>query len=414
MQWTKQTLSELTIPEGKRKLFITDPETKGLIFEVREHSRSFYLRYTFEGKQHTVALGPFPTMSLADARRKAEELKRKVYMGENPLEMKQTQREVPTFNEFFRDVYHPFSKAHHKRSRAIEGMFRNHVGKRFGTRRMNEVTKLMVRHWANDLLNKGYAPSMINRIMVFFGQLYSVANDLAIKGVPRRDEMGIKYLRVGQQHQRFLSNEEASRLADSVRNSNNPMLRYIIGFLLMTGARKREALDARWEHINFEQGLWFVPITKSGSPRHIYLSKSAIELLHNLKNDPVHDPANPLIFPNLTTGRAYASIFFAWNTARRNAGLPDLRIHDLRHSFASVLVNNGVSIYDVQKLLGHSSIKTTQRYAHLSSATLFRSVAVCDNNYGVALGIGKSAPQPSLEEVELLASPDNNQGLCPP
>lgn len=81
MQWTKQTLSELTIPEGKRKLFITDPETKGLIFEVREHSRSFYLRYTFEGKQHTVALGPFPTLSLADARRKAEELKRKVLIA---------------------------------------------------------------------------------------------------------------------------------------------------------------------------------------------------------------------------------------------------------------------------------------------------------------------------------------------
>lgn len=390
MQWTKQNLAELTIPEGKRKLFVTDPETKGLIFEVREQSRSFYLRYTFEGKQHTVALGPFPTLSLADARRKAADLKRKVFMGENPLETKQAKKEIPTFNEFFRDVYQPFSKAHHKRSREIDGLYKNHVGKRFGTRRMSEISKLMVRHWVNDLINKGYSPAMINRIMIFFGQLYSVANDLAIKGVPRRDELGIKYLRVGQQHQRFLSNEEASRLADAVRSSNNPMLRYIIGFLLMTGARKREALDARWEHINFEQGLWFVPITKSGSPRHIYLSKSAIDLLHSLRNDPIHDPSQPLLFPNLTTGKAFACIFHAWDKARRDAGLPDLRIHDLRHSFASVLVNNGVSIYDVQKLLGHSSIKTTQRYAHLSSATLFRSVAVTDRTYGVALGISNS------------------------
>ena len=90
MMWTKQTLSEMTIPKGKRKLVITDPDTRGLIFEVREQSRSFYLRYSFEGKQRTVALGPFPTLSLADARRKAEDLKRKVYMGENPLEAKQT------------------------------------------------------------------------------------------------------------------------------------------------------------------------------------------------------------------------------------------------------------------------------------------------------------------------------------
>jgi integrase len=143
---------------------------------------------------------------------------------------------------------------------------------------MNEVTKLMVRHWVNDLINSEYSPAMINRIMIFLGQLYSVANELAIKGVPRRDELGIKYLRVGKQHQRFLSNEEASNLARAVRCSKNGMLRFIIGFLLMTGARKREALDARWEHVNFEQGLWFVPITKSGSPRHIYLSKSAIDL----------------------------------------------------------------------------------------------------------------------------------------
>jgi integrase len=388
--WTKQTLLEMTIPKGKRKLVITDPDTRGLIFEVREQSRSFYLRYSFEGKQRTVALGPFPTLSLADARRKAEDLKRKVYMGENPLEAKQTKREIPTFNEFFRDVYQPFSKAHHKRSRELDGLYKNHVGKRFGTRRMNEVTKLMVRHWVNDLINSEYSPSMINRIMIFLGQLYSVANELAIKGVPRRDELGIKYLRVGKQHQRFLSNEEASNLARAVRSSKNGMLRFIIGFLLMTGARKREALDARWEHVNFEQGLWFVPITKSGSPRHIYLSKSAIDLLRSLKSDPIHDPSNPLIFPNHITGKAYACIFNAWDKARRDAGLPDLRIHDLRHSFASVLVNNGVSIYDVQKLLGHSSIKTTQRYAHLSSATLFRSVAVADQNYGVALGISET------------------------
>jgi integrase len=388
--WTKQTLSEMIIPKGKRKLVVTDPDTRGLIFEVREQSRSFYLRYSFEGKQRTVALGPFPTLSLADARRKAEDLKRQVYMGENPLEAKQTKREIPTFNEFFRDVYQPYSKAHHKRSREIDGLYKNHVGKRFGTRRMNEVTKLMVRHWVNDLINNEYSPSMINRIMIFLGQLYSVANELAIKGVPLRDELGIKYLRVGKQHQRFQSNEEASNLARAVHCSKNGMLRFIIGFLLMTGARKREALDARWEHVNFEQGLWFVPITKSGSPRHIYLSKSAIDLLRSLKSDPIHDPSNPLIFPNRTTGKAYACIFVAWDKARKDAGLADLRIHDLRHSFASVLVNNGVSIYDVQKLLGHSSIKTTQRYSHLSSTTLFRSVAVADRNYGVALGISET------------------------
>lgn len=405
MQWTKQNLSQITVPDGKRKLMLTDPDTKGLVLEVREASKSFFLRYTFDGRQRTVALGPFPTLSISDARRLAEDLKRKVYMGEDPLEKKAVRRDCPTFNEFFHEIYGPFSKVHHKRHKEIAGLYLNHVGKRFGTKRLGDVTRLMVRQWVNDLITTGYSPGMINRIMIFFGHLYAVANDLAIQGIPRRDELGIKYLKVGTLHQRFLSNDEAARLADSVRNSNNPMLRYIIGFLLMTGARKREALDACWDHINFEQGLWLVPITKSGTPRHIYLSSAAIDLLRRLKEDRVHDPANPLIFPNPKTGKAFQCIFHAWDLARKEAGLCDLRIHDLRHSFASVLVNNGVSIYDVQKLLGHASIQTTQRYAHLASATLFRSVAVADKTYGVALGL-QTGPEHSIVNVTI---PKNHQ-----
>ncbi len=78
----------------------------------------------------------------------------------------------------------------------------------------------------------------------------------------------------------------------------------------------------------------------------------------------------PWVFPNPDTGKPFVSIFYAWNTARKRAGLPDVRIHDLRHSFASFLINAGRSIYEVQKILGHTQIKTTQRYSHLSQETL--------------------------------------------
>ncbi len=400
MQWTKHNLLDVSVPNGKRKLVLTDPETRGLVLEIREHSRSFFLRYTFEGKQRTTALGPFPTLSITDARKRAEELKRKIHLGEDPIGVKQAQRDVPTFDRFFRDIYQPFSKVHHKRSKAISGLYANHVGKRFGKKRMSDLTRLMVRQWSNDLVHAGYSSGMINRLMIFLGHLFSVANELQVPGVPRRDELGIKYLKVHNQHQRFLTHDEAARLAEAVRASSNSMLRYIVGFLLMTGARKREALDARWEHINFERGLWFVPVTKSGVPRHIYLSSSAMELLQELRRDPRHDPENPLIFPNAATGAPFQCIFHAWDRARRMAGLPDLRMHDLRHSFASVLVNNGVPIYDVQKLLGHSSVKTTQRYAHLSSATLFKSIAVADQTYGVALGLKPEQLVEDMVEIE--------------
>ena len=96
------------------------------------------------------------------------------------------------------------------------------------------------------------------------------------------------------------------------------------------------------------------------------MSDAVLSLLEHLPSR-TH---SPLLFPNPNTGKAYISIWYAWDTARRKAGLSEVRIHDLRHSFASFLVNSGRSLYEVQKLLGHAHIKTTQRYAHLSDETL--------------------------------------------
>lgn len=112
-------------------------------------------------------------------------------------------------------------------------------------------------------------------------------------------------------------------------------------------------------------------VTKSGKPRYIPLSDGVIQMLATMPHD-----SSKWIFPNLKTGQPYVSIFFSWNTAQKLAGLADVRIHDLRHSFASLLVNAGRSLYEVQKILGHTQIKTTQRYAHLSQDTLIDAANV--------------------------------------
>jgi integrase len=92
-------------------------------------------------------------------------------------------------------------------------------------------------------------------------------------------------------------------------------------------------------------------------------------LLLLLKSIPRLDNC-PWLVPNPKTQLPYISFFCSWNTARKSVGLGDVRVHDLRHSFASFLVNNGRSIYEVQRILGHTQIKTTQRYAHLSQDSL--------------------------------------------
>lgn len=385
--WTMANLQNIQIPAGKTKVTMTDPNTRGLVYEVRPSGRSFYLRYTFEGRQRTIPLGPFPTLNIKDARKRAEALKREVLSGTDPLAVKHEKTHSPTIREFFNKVYLPYSKNEHRDPYGNQSLFNNHLGPRFGSKRMNEITRLMIRTWINELLDKGYSASFINRMLVLLGHLYTIANDLDVEGVPARSELRIKLLKVVQKHTTHLSSKEVQRLALALEASKNLKLKYIVSFLLMTGARRSEALNAKWEHINYGSKTWLVPLAKSGQPRHVYLSDAALTLLDRLASEAFTDHSNPYIFPNPTTGQPYRCIHNAWKVARTAAGLPDLRLHDLRHSYASTLVNNGVSLYDVQKLLGHSSIKTTQRYAHLSSERLFKSAAVADGTYGKALGI---------------------------
>ncbi|WP_273146035.1 site-specific integrase [Ferrovum myxofaciens] len=108
-----------------------------------------------------------------------------------------------------------------------------------------------------------------------------------------------------------------------------------------------------------------MPVTKTGRPRHVPLSEGVLQLLDSIPHDEC-----PWVFANPKTHKPFVSIFTGWNSARKRAGLAEVRIHDLRHSFASFLVNAGRSLYEVQKILGHTQIKTTQRYAHLSQDTL--------------------------------------------
>jgi len=165
--------------------------------------------------------------------------------------------------------------------------------------------------------------------------------------------------------ERYLSTTEAQRLYEVLTRSENVMLQYIIPMLILTGARKREAMDARWEDFDFERRLWRIHTTKLGKPRFIPMSDGVINLLESV---PRHDCE--WVFPNPKTLKPYVSFWYSWDSARREADLEGVRIHDLRHSYASFLVNAGRTLYEVQRLLGHTQIKTTQRYAHLSQDTL--------------------------------------------
>jgi len=177
--------------------------------------------------------------------------------------------------------------------------------------------------------------------------------------------------------ERYLTTEEVQRLFDELDTNRNVQVGQVIRLLLYTGARKREILDARWGEIDWNRRLLMIPAARSKSkkPRHIPLSDAAIELLQSLPRQ----EDIPWVFFNPKTKKPPVSIFYAWDSIRKKVGLGEVRLHDLRHSYASFLVNAGRSLYEVQKLLGHHDPKVTMRYAHLSPQAMLEAVNVVGN-----------------------------------
>ena len=187
-------------------------------------------------------------------------------------------------------------------------------------------------------------------------------------------------LEVNNKKERYLSHVEARRLYDALCFSENTMLKFIVPMLILTDARKREVLDAKWTDFDLERRIWRIPTTKAGKARHVPLSDGVMHLLSMMPRD------SQWVFPNLATSKPFVSVDCAWHTGRTKAGLADVRMHDLRHSFASLLINSGRTLYEVQHILGHTQVKTTQRYAHLSQDRLLAASNAATLAVGSVMG----------------------------
>jgi integrase len=167
-----------------------------------------------------------------------------------------------------------------------------------------------------------------------------------------------------QARERFLTGEELGRLGDALRanETTDPFAVAAIRLLILTGARLLEILHAKWQNVDIDRGIIFLPDSKTG-PKPIYLNAAALTILARL---PRLD-GNSHIFPGQKEGAPRFRLQKPWVAVRRSAGLDGLRLHDLRHSFASIGAGASLGLPIIGKLLGHTQAATTQRYAHLSN-----------------------------------------------
>jgi len=258
---------------------------------------------------------------------------------------------------------------------------RNHILPKFGSRHLDQVSQREVIELHHGMKASGYAPATANRIVILMRYMFNLAKKWNIPGADVNPTVGVQLFEANNARERYLTTVETQRLVGVLKGSDNTQLQYIVPLLLLLGCRKRELLDSKWQDFDLARRSWRIPLAKSGKARHVPLSESVLQILAQV---PRWDGC-PYVVPNPKSKQPYVSIYYSWNTARKEAGMPELRMHDLRHSFASFLINANHSLYVVQKLLGHTQIKTTSRYSHLSPETLLNATDAAANASGLGM-----------------------------
>lgn len=358
-----------------------DAKVPGLGVRITPNNRkTFVLSYRAGGGKHLMTLGDYGTLTLDQARRRAIREKAKVLDGQDPLHARREAREVPTMA----DLEHDYLERHalkHKRQGSIredKSMLKLYVHPALGSKRVDTVRRRDIERLHQNL--KG-TPYRANRVLALLSKMFSLAvqwdwrPDNPCRGIQKFHE---------ERRDRWLKTDELRRLSDALDRATNKPAADAVRLLILTGARKGEVLKAEWSQIDFERGVWTKPSahTKQKRTEHVPLSAPALALLSAMRE---RDPTGSYLFPGKKAGEALQDLRHFWPQIRREAGLEGVRIHDLRHTFASHLVSSGTSLEMVGRLLGHTQAGTTMRYAYLAddplreAANRFGSIATGNN-----------------------------------
>ncbi len=340
----------------EREYTIWDSRAVGLGVRVRPSGgQSWILLLDAGGRSKRVSLGPVALKSVAEARRECRVRQAQA----EPKAAAKPAHEVPLFRDFVAgawkeahfDGYKPSSR------RGISALLNGRLLPAFGSRPIDRITQAQVRKWFDAFSRT--APGNANHALATLRQIMNFAIACGHIGVnPAR---GLKMNR-RPALTRFLSREEVARLHNvldrQVRKGGRQQAD-MIRLLLLTGCRRGEIVNLRWSEVRAD--TLELEDSKTG-PRRVPLSAAARHILERQPRDP-----SPFVFPSpVCPDRPRSPELPLWNRVRREAGIEDVRLHDLRHTVASHAVMNGVPVPVVSRLLGHSNTRMTLRYAHLA------------------------------------------------
>jgi integrase len=360
---------KLSVPATGNKIYYDgDGGVPGFGVRVTANgARSFVLSYwTKGGRQRRITIGGFPNWTPGAARNKARELKRLIDDGGDPLGDIEAEREAPTVADLCaRYVEEDLPRKRPGTALNYQILLKRHVQPYFGLHtkvadvRFEDVDAL------HRKITKAGSPYAANRTVALLSRMFNLSVRWGMrgtnpcKGVERNPE---------NKRKRYLSGDELTRLTTALA-AYDPDIANIFRLLLLTGARRAEVLAMRWADIDLTEGIWTKPgsTTKQKTDHVVPLSAPARQLVAEMRERQTAKKkvVGEYVFPGAGSTGHVVEIKKAWKALCKAAGINGLRIHDVRHSFASQLASGGASLPLIGALLGHTQPSTTARYAHL-------------------------------------------------
>jgi integrase len=386
---TKRTLESAEVKA--KDYFIFDDELPGFGIRVMPSGRKiFVLQYRVGIKARRCTIGHFPVLTVEQARSKATKLLASVRDGQDPSGEKQMLAQAPTVRDLAKRYLDEHCAQHVKPStyRNYNFILNRYILPEFGHLKVTDVTRAHIANLHHAMSNR---PTNANRMLEVASKMFNLAELWGWRNDGTNPRRHIKKFKESKR-ERFLSPEETRRLGETLHmaqeaNLCSPYAVAAFRLLILTGARLGEIQFCKWEYVHLDRGIIRLPDSKTG-PKLIHLGRSAIDLLRDL---PRKDGNPYLICSDHKLDEPINDLQTTWQKIRKWAGIEDVHIHDLRHTFASNAVAMGMSLPMIGKLLGHTQTQTTARYAHLALDPVLEAASKVTGELGGLLAL----PPPS-------------------